>query len=405
MHIKAPICGALFLEDVVKRSTIARVTPVTADKYLFVEIETADGRIGVGESGAWAHIEATRTVIEKFAEYLVGRDAEEIEKHWQILCRFGSYAGSLVMGALSAVDVALWDLKGQRLAEPIYALLGGPYRQKMRVYGHARGATRKQLVERSTLLKAAGFNAVGHVNPFLDEDVDKPVSGTFASRLRFAVETLEEVRSAIGPDTDLCIEIHRRLRPAEAIALGDSISHIMPLFYEDPIRPDSASAMCMVQNQLKIPIATGERLFTLQQFHQLLESGGARYLRPCLSLCGGFTGARKVAALAEVYDVDLIPHNTYSPIATVASMHLAASIPNLLILEYPTARYTDDIASTGLVAQELAVRSPVQEGGYVTVEDRPGLGTSLVKGVAEAFPYRPIPIYTRLNIDGSPTEH
>lgn len=388
-----------------KTSTIARVTPIAVDKYLFVEIETADGRVGVGESGTWAHIEGTRTVIEKFAEYLVGRNPEEIEKHWQVLCRFGSYSGSLVMGALSAVDVALWDLKGQRLSEPIYALLGGPYREKMRVYGHARGATRAQLIERSVLLKDAGFTAVGHVNPFLDEDVGIPVAGTFSSRLRSAIETLEEVRAAIGPDTDLCIEIHRRLRPAEAIALGDSIGHLTPLFFEDPIRPDSGSAMCMVQRQLKIPIATGERLFSLQHFHELLESGGARYLRPCLSLCGGFTGARKVAALAEVYDVDLIPHNTYSPIATVASMHFAASIPNLLILEYPTARYTDDVASVTLVAQELATNSPLQEEGYVSIDSLPGLGTALVDNITKTFPYRPIPIHTRFNVDGSPAEH
>jgi galactonate dehydratase len=388
-----------------RKSIIARVTPIAADKYLFVEIETSDGRVGVGEAGAWSHIEATRTVLEKFGEYLVGQDAEAIERHWQVLRRFGSYSGAIVMAAVSAVDMALWDLKGQRLGEPIHALLGGPYRSKVRVYGHARGKTSDELIERCILLRDAGFTAVGHVNPFLDEDISTPLAGTYASRMKSAVATLERVRAAIGPDTDLCVEIHRRLRPAEAIALGRQITHLMPLFYEDPIRPDSVRAMAQVQDKLAIAVATGERLFSLEQFHDLLQSGGARYIRPCLSLCGGFTGARKVAALAEAFDVDVIPHNTYSPIATAASLHFAASIPNLLILEFPTARFTDDTVSTELVARELVTRAPVQQDGYVSILDEPGMGTTLIENITDIYPYRPIQIDARPHVDGSPAEH
>ena len=384
---------------------IARVTPVPADKYLFVQIETRDGRIGTGEAGAWSHIEGTRSVLEKFGAYLVGTQAGVIERHWQVMRRFGSYSGAVIMAAVSAIDMALWDLKGQRLGEPIHALLGGPCRTKVRVYGHARGKDRAELVERCVMLTKAGFSAVGHVNPFLDEDPSTPIGGSHASRLRGAVATLEAVRAGIGEDIDLCIEIHRRLRPGEAIALGQSIAHLNPLFYEDPIRPGSVPAMARVQGQLGIPVATGERLYSLEQFHALLESGGARYIRPCLSLCGGFTGARKIAALAEAFDVDVIPHNTYSPIATAASVHFAAAIPNLLILEYPTARFTDDVASTELVAREMTTTSPIQAGGHVPVSDVPGLGTRLIEDVATVFPYRPIPVDMRAHADGAPAEH
>ncbi|CAN7632337.1 mandelate racemase/muconate lactonizing enzyme family protein [Brucella pseudogrignonensis] len=387
------------------KNAIVRVTPLLVDKYLFVEIETADGFVGTGEAGAWSHIEATYTVLKKFADYLVSRDAENIEHHWQTLKRFGSYSGSIIMAALSAIDIALWDIKAQRNKEPIFSLLGGAYRSKVRVYGHARGTSQGQLLDRCKNLKDAGFTAIGHVNPFLDEDIVNPLEGSYADGITKALETLEVVREAIGKDTDLCVEIHRRLKPAEAIAFGRKIEHLNPLFYEDPIRPGSASTMAQVQAHVGVPVATGERLFALEQFNELLQIGAVRYLRPCIALCGGFTGMKKIAALAEAYDVDLIPHNTYSPIATTASLHLAASIPNLLILEFPTAKYTDDFASTDLVASELTSVTLRQVNGFLPLNEGPGLGTALIPSASSKFPFRPIDVAMRLRADGSPTEH
>jgi galactonate dehydratase len=384
---------------------IARVTPIRADKYLFVEIETRDGRVGTGEAAAWAYIEPTAAAIEKFGTYLAGQDAERIEHHWAVMRRFGSYSGAVAMAALSAIDMALWDLKGQRLGEPIHALFGGPYRSRIRVYGQAKGRTRDALVASCTALKQAGFTAIGHINPFLDEDAGVPFDRPYAARMAEGVETLAAVRAAIGDDTDMAVEIHRRLRPAEAIAFGNRISHLAPLFYEDPVRPGSVAAMAAVQAQLDIPVATGERLYSAEQFLELLQAGAARYIRPCLGLCGGFTGARRIAAIAAAFDVDLVPHNTYSPVATMASIHFAAATPNLLILEYPTARFTDDVAGTGLMAAELTTAIPVFAAGSVAVGDAPGLGTRLVAGVAALHPYRPIDVGMRAHADGSPIEH
>ena len=388
-----------------KSSSICRVTPILADKYLFVQVETQDGRVGLGEAGAWAYIEPTATTLQKFGTYLVGKDAGLIEHHWEVMRRFGSYSGSISMAALSAIDIALWDLKGQRLGEPIHALLGGPYRSRVRVYGHAKGRTAAELVESCAALKDAGFSAVGHVNPFLDEDLEQPLAQCYARHMHQGVATLEAVRQRIGNDVDLCIEIHRRLRPAEAITFGKLVTHLTPLFYEDPVRPDSVSAMSTVQRNLKIAVATGERLYTLEQFHDVLRRGAARYIRPSVGLCGGLTGARRIAAIAQAFDVAVIPHNTYSPVATLASLHFAAATPNLLILEYPTARFTDDVASTTHAAAELTTTVPPVVNGYVGVGDAPGLGVELIHNIAKLHPYRPIEVAMRKSIDGSPVEH
>ena len=140
-----------------KSSSICRVTPILADKYLFVEVETQDGRVGLGEAGAWAYIESTATTLQKYGAYLLGKDAELIEYHWEVMRRFGSFSGSISMAALSAIDIALWDLKGQRLDEPIHALLGGPYRSRVRVYGHAKGRTPAQLDESCAALTDERF--------------------------------------------------------------------------------------------------------------------------------------------------------------------------------------------------------------------------------------------------------
>ena len=386
-------------------SVVRRVSPILADKYLFVEVETTDGRVGVGESGAWAYIEPVAAVLQKFGTYLLGKDASLIEHHWDVMRRFGSYSGAVSMGALSAIDVALWDLKGQRLGEPIHALLGGPYRSRVRVYGHAKGRSRAELVSACGALKDAGFTAVGHVNPFLDEDIGVPLALTYTQRMRQGVAALEAVRERIGNDVDLCVELHRRLTPAEAIAFGRMIGHVTPLFFEDPVRPDSTVAMSSVQANLEIAVATGERLYSLEQFHALLSSGAARYIRPSIGLCGGITGARRIAALAQAFDVPVVPHNTYSPVATMASLHFVAATPNFLIMEYPTASFTDNVVGTDLMASQLTTVAPRQVDGYVPVGDAPGLGTALIPDVAGLFPYRAINVDMRTHVDGSPVEH
>ena len=169
-----------------------------------------------------------------------------------------AFSGAAINGAVSAIDIALWDIKGKFHGVPVYELLGGQVRNKARVYAHLKGRTIEQLVAEAKRLKAAGFNALGHFNPLLNEDESIPYFKTHASKVEQAIENVRLVREAVGPEVDLCVEIHRRLTPPEAIALARGIERYTPMFYEDPIRPDSFDAMGRVADQISIPIATGD---------------------------------------------------------------------------------------------------------------------------------------------------
>jgi galactonate dehydratase len=385
-------------------ATIIRVEPLLIDKYLLVEIETDDGLVGLGEAGVWAHYEATAATIEKFGRYLAGRDADQITRHWDTLHRFGNYDGAINMAAISAIDIALWDLKGKRLGRPIHSLLGGAMRDRIRVYGQARGATPEDMIESCLALRDAGYTAIGHINPFLD-DASRPVEASLARSMDSGARLAFAIREAVGLDVDLCIDIHRRLNPAQAVAFGHAIRDMRPLFYEDPIRPDSIEAMARVQASVPVPVATGERVYSLDDFRQLCVSGAASYLRPSIGLCGGFTGAMRIAALAQAYDIGLVPHNTFSPVATIASLHFCASIPNLLICEYPTSLYLDGICSTELAGREMVDGVPDRVGGYVSSPSGPGLGITLCADARQGFPTRAIDIHMRQHVDGSHLEH
>jgi galactonate dehydratase len=252
---------------------ITKVTPILADRYLFVEIETDAGLKGVGEAGAWGQLEAAAAAIAKFGDYLVGRDPGPIEDHWQIMHRFGHFRGAAICAAISAVDIALWDIKGQALGQPIHALLGGPTRQRARVYCHVKAKTADDMVERCVEMKARGFTAIGHLNPFLDEDRRHSYFATHAAKIGRAVETVARIREAVGDGVDLCLELHRRLTPAEAIVFAQEVEPFRPMFYEDPIPPTSHDAMARVDERIRLPLATGERFATLYDFQALFAAG------------------------------------------------------------------------------------------------------------------------------------
>ncbi|MEO1090475.1 MAG: enolase C-terminal domain-like protein [Pseudomonadota bacterium] len=363
---------------------IARVEPLLLDRYLFVEIETEDGRVGLGECGAWGHLEAARSAVDKFGAYLQGQDPDPIELHWNRMHRFGWFRGAAVCGAISAIDIALWDLKGQALGRPIHALLGGPTRTHTRVYCHVKAATREEMLERCLQRKAQGFSAIGHLNPFLDEDRSVPYDKGHARKIGDAVRVVAELREAVGADIDLCVEIHRRLTPPEAVAFAREIAPFRPMFYEDPIAPTSADAMARVAQSIDIPLATGERLATLHDFQAHLLRGCMSYARVSVCLCGGITGARKIAALCEAFDVGVVPHNPLSPVSLAACLQLDAAIPNFTIQEYPTvglafesAEENGAAASSGLRGATLVTEVPHLTDGYVQVPTTPGLGLAL----------------------------
>jgi galactonate dehydratase len=379
---------------------ITKVQPLLVDRFCFVRIETDAGITGIGESGAWGQLEASAAAMTKYGEYLVGRDPSPIEHHWNVMLRANHFSGSAINGAVSAIDIALWDIKGKALGVPVHELLGGQVRGKARVYAHLKGRTIEQLIDESKRLKAAGFNALGHFNPLLNEDESVPYFKTHASKIEQAIDNVRRVREAVGPEVDLCVEIHRRLTPPEAIALARGIERYMPMFYEDPIRPDNYDAMGWVADHIPIPVATGERFISLFQFQNLLARRGVQYLRPDVCMCGGITAVKKIAALAEANDTMIVPHNPLSPVSTAACLQIAACIPNFAIQEYPSG--TPGIDKDGdLLGDKIAVGLAQQESGFVPIPSVPGIGVELGEDAERRFPYKPRPVQMRPHVDGS----
>lgn len=373
---------------------ITAVETVPVDRYLFVQVHTDAGLTGLGESGTWGYLEASEKVVESFRRYLIGQDPLRIEHHWQYLYRSTHFRGAAIMGALSAIDIALWDIAGKHFGVPTYQLLGGKTRDLARVYYHVFGRTREQLVRGCVEAKRLGFTAVGHLTPFLDEPADVPLFKTHANKMRDAIDAVRQYRDAVGDDVDLCIEIHRRLTPAEAIVLGRGIEPYHPIFLEDPVTPDNLDEMAYVAQNVPVPIATGERLHTIWEFEMLLSRNAVQYVRPDVCMCGGISHARKIAALAEARHVGVVPHNPLSPVSTAACLQLAASIPNFALQEYP-------IGESEPPKSEIVKNAPRIENGFLVIPNAPGIGVELAEGAAERHPYKPRAFRTRLHVDGS----
>ena len=373
---------------------ITDIRTIFVDRYLFVQVYTDAGIVGLGESGAWGYLEASAGAVETFKRYLIGQDPLLIEHHWQYLYRWTHFRGAAIMGALSAIDIALWDIAGKHFGVPVYQLLGGKTRDKARVYYHVFGDTKEKLVKGCRDAKNQGFTAVGHLTPFLDEEHDVPFFKTHVDKMRDAIDTVAEYRDAVGRDVDLCIEIHRRLSPAEAIVLARGIEEFHPFFYEDPILPDNFDAMALVAQNIHIPIATGERLHTIHEFQALLRRGAVQYVRPDVCLAGGITHSKKIAALAEAHHVGVVPHNPLSPVSTAACIQIAACIPNFALQEYPLGE--------NVPPKSEIVKSALRlENGFLIIPDAPGIGVELAEDAAERHPYRPRKVHTRLHVDGS----
>jgi len=374
---------------------ITDVKTIFVDRYLFVQVYTDEGIVGLGESGAWGYLEPSAAAVEKFRAYLIGQDPLRIEHHWQYLYRWTHFRGAAIMGAISAIDIALWDIAGKYFGVPAYQLLGGPCRDRARVYYHVFGDTKEKLIQGCVEAKAMGFTAVGHLTPFLDEGREGfPFFKTHVDKMRDAIETVRQYREAVGNEVDLCIEIHRRLTPHEAIVLARGIEKYHPYFYEDPILPDSFDAMALVAQNIHIPIATGERLHTIYEFEALLARGAVQYVRPDVCMAGGLSHCKKIAALAEAHHVGVVPHNPLSPVSTAACLQLAACVPNFAIQEYPKGEL--EPPKSEIVKTSLEV-----ENGFLIIPDTPGIGIELAEDAAERFPYKPRRIVTRLHVDGS----
>ena len=385
---------------------ITDVKVLRANRAVYCKIYTDEGIVGLGESGAWGFLEASAQAILTMREYLIGKDPLDIEHHWQYLYRYSHFRGAAVMGAMSAIDIALYDIAGKYFNVPVYRLLGGKCRDKVRVYNHTSGRTEEELVENAIKGVEQGYTALGHLNPYLDEPRTAPFSDGNAALLYKAERRIARVREAVGEEIDLCLELHRRLEPGLAVQLSARLEPYNPMFLEDPIRPDNFDEMGRVAAQCRIPIATGERINTYHEFEMLLERGACSYVRASLGVCGGFTGAKKIAAVAEAHHKSLVPHNPCSPVMTNAVLQFVAATDNIAITEYPNpfaASTADHLTGSGVKLRQCDMVDHIPEikDGYLPIPEEPGIGIDVIPDLEEKFPFRPHKVMTRLNLDGS----
>lgn len=385
---------------------ITDVKVLRANRAVYCKIETDAGITGLGESGAWGFLEASAQAIYTMKDYLLDKNPLDIEHHWQYLYRFSHFRGAAVMGALSAIDIALYDIAGKFFGVPVYQLLGGKCRDKIRVYNHTAGRTEEELVANAIRGVEQGFTALGHLNPYLDEPRTQPYADSSAAMLYKAERRVAKIREAVGEEVDLCLELHRRLEPGLAVQLSARLEPYNPMFLEDPIRPDNFDEMGNVARQCRIPIATGERIHTVHEFEQLLNRNACSYVRASLGVCGGFTGAKKIAAVAEAHHKSLVPHNPCSPVMTNAVAQFVAATDNIAITEYPdpnAASVADHLTVSGvkLRQRDMVDHIPEVRNGYLEIPQEPGIGINLIPDVEEKFPFRPHKVMTRLNLDGS----
>ena len=367
---------------------ITSVKPLLSDQFLLVRVATDAGLVGNGEAGLWASHEVVARAIESLAEYFVGKDPALIEHHHQAVTRASHFMGSVSSAALSAIDVALWDIAGKVAGLPVHRLLGGPCRDRIKVFENVAGESVAERAEHARALVEQGFVSLRTQPFFAGWEATDSSSAVIGS----AVAIVAAIRDAIGDRADLGVEIHRNLTPAEAITLGRELAPFRLAYYEDPLPPQSEDALEYVARHVDVPLAAGERSYSLYQFAELIERGIVAFVRADLSLAGGITQARKIAALAEARFVRYFPHLMGSPVNTMAFAQLDAAIPNYFVQEANIKQGP---------ALELVDEPPRVVDGYLQLPQRPGIGIEIDEAAAARLPFRSRPVSAALHADGS----
>ncbi|MDP6416320.1 MAG: mandelate racemase/muconate lactonizing enzyme family protein [Gammaproteobacteria bacterium] len=354
-----------------------------------IRIHTDNGLSGIGQTACWGYPEAVDRIVATFEKYLIGQNPLRIEHHWQYLYRMGPFRGTALCGAISAVDIALWDIKGKHFGVPVWELLGGNCRDKIRLHLLGGASTPDGMFEAASAAEAEGFTALKFdpvVGGYQDMALDRLV--------KTARDLVAAARDGGGPDLDLIVEVHRKLTPMNAITLAEALVPFNIYFLEDPIQIDSIVSQAEIARRVSVPVGNGERLTTIWEFRELLAAGGPQYVRPDVALAGGLTQCKKIAAIAESYHSAVVTHNFLGPLITAASLHLDASIPNFITQEYSK----NDEAPQHAVYKTSYKR----DGGFIPIPEAPGLGVELDDSLIDQTPYQPMNTgQTLLREDGS----
>ncbi len=361
----AALAGAELHAQEKKSAPVARKDPLKITKletflvqprWLFLKVHTNAGLVGLGEPVVEGRAQTVAAAVKEIEPYLVGKDPRRVVHHWQAIYRHAFYRGGPVLtSALSGIDMALWDIKGKALGVPVYELLGGPTRNRVRVYAHVRNP--KMVKERL----AQGFTA-------LKTGVAKRRPARYLetpAEVRHIAAKFGELRRAAGDDVDIAIDFHGAISPALAKILIKALEPHQPMFVEEPVNCQNHDVMAEIARGTHLPIATGERVFTKWGFREVLEKKAATILQPDLCHAGGITEVRLIAGMAEAYYATIAPHNPLGPISLAAGLQLAASIPNFLCQEQVNL-------GEGYLKKPFVVSK-----GYVDVPTGPGLGIEL----------------------------
>ena len=332
----------------------------------FVQLTTDTGITGLGQSGGWGYPHGVAGVLHEFTPLLIGEDPFRIERIWHLLYRARPFRGNILSAALSAVDLALWDIKGKALDVPVWELLGGKTRDRVRLHALVGGANPDEIASSVSWAVEEGFTAV-KFDP-LTRGYDERA---LPSLVDSACEMAAAAREAGGREIDLIFELHRKLDPGTALVVARSLTQFNPLFIEDLIQLDSIAAHADLCKRVAAPIATGERLSTIWEYQELLSHGVAIHVRPDVGLAGGLSGARKIAALAEAHHCGVSPHNFLGPGLTAPALHLCLTVPNLITMEY--LPLDEDPGSSSAAIHTVVTR----EHGYCLPPHAPGLGIEL----------------------------
>ena len=350
---------------------IEEVESLRIGQSYVVRVRTDTGLTGIGQTACWGYPDAVERIVDSFTEYLVGQDPFRIEHLWQVNYRSAAFRGAALSGAVSAVDIALWDIKGKYFQAPVWELMGGRCRDKIRLHLlMEHDGTPDGVASAAKEAAEEGFTAV-KFDPLPSGYQDMTHSGLITT----ARDLVAAARQAVGDDVDVIIEIHRKLTPMVAVALAEELVEFRPLFYEDPIQIDSIVSQAELAQRITIPVANGERMHSIWEFRELLAHGGPQYVRPDVGLAGGLTHCKKIAAIAESYHSAVVTHNFLGPVLTAASVHLDTCIPNFIVQEY-----TKDDESPENAVYKTGLK---RDGGYIPVPEAPGLGVELDESLLE----------------------
>jgi galactonate dehydratase len=338
--------------------------------WIFVQVHTDEGLVGLGDATNWPGGTIIKQAIDELGRLVIGEDPFHIEylfhRLYQSLDQIGQTGA--VIAAISGIEIALWDIVGQACGRPIYDLLGGPCRDRVRFYSHARTP------EACARLAEKGVTAIKAYFPVPSappgERIRTPKSVTVEEELA-ALAHLKACREAVGNAVDICHDAQARYTTSAAIRVARRLEEVGLLFFEEPVRPENVDAMAEVKRSVNVPICTGERRYTRYGFRDLIAAQAVDMIMPDVVRCGGIAETKKIAAMAESYYMQVLPHNPNSAVSTLASLHVMANIPNGLLLEYvdeeQDAPWRDD----------LLTDPPVVERGFLRLPTKPGLGTQL----------------------------